>query len=401
MQKSDKHSILIVADSYGKPGYAPRLRSICDHLTKEGWQVEVYTERFFDLTFSHSYPIHEIDIYRNHGWDWALKTLWSLLTDWKNRYFSRRLLAEISEKDFDLVFCTTFSTFPLRAAMDAAKAKQIPLHVDLRDIDEQAPDNQYQAHRSWWAKPFRKLYSRINIHRRNRVIKAANQVTTISPWHVGFLKQLNQNTSLIYNGYNQDLFQPRDTPTEQFRLLYTGRIYEHALQDPTMLFMTLSLLPKTAEWKSVWYTDKKGQNIINNLAKQYDVIDHIELHDYVPTEQIPALLNRCSIAIVISRKASQDGPHGIMTTKFFEALGVEKPVLCIPSDEECLAQVILETNAGLAAINPQQAAEFILDKYAEWKANGFTRQQVNKEKQVLFSRQYQAAQFEKLFLSLI
>ena len=90
-----------------------------------------------------------------------------------------------------------------------------------------------------------------------------------------------------------------------------------------------------------------------------------------------------------------------MGTKFFEALGVEKPVLCVRSDEECLAQVIQETNAGLAGTNAEEVADFILDKYAEWKKNGFTHQAVNQEVKKQFTRQYQAKQFEQILLKLI
>ena len=203
MPKSNKHSILIVADAFGKPSYAPRLRSICDHLVQQGWKVEVYTERFITLDFQHAYPIYECDLYRNRTWDWAIKTAYSLLTDWKNRAFSKWLIEATRDKHYDLVFCTTFSTFPLRAALDVAKAKHIPLHVDLRDIDEQAPNSQYQAHRQWWALPFRKWYRNINIRRRNQIVRQANSVTTVSPWHVNFIKALNANTTHIYNGYNE------------------------------------------------------------------------------------------------------------------------------------------------------------------------------------------------------
>ena len=124
-------------------------------------------------------------------------------------------------------------------------------------------------------------------------------------------------------------------------------------------------------------------------------------HNYVSTQEIPELLHQCSIALVLSHKADENGPHGIMTTKFFEALGVEKPVLCVPSDEECLADVIQQTNAGVAASTIEEVQTFILDKYAEWKANGYTRQAVNQEQKRLFTRQYQAQQFEKMFNTLI
>ena len=389
-----------MADAFGKPSYAPRLRTTCDYLVQRGWQVEVYTEHFAPLDFAHDYPIYECRLYRNHSWDWLIKTAWSLITDWKNRAFTRWLLSKTKDKQYDLVFCTTFSTFPLRAALAVAQAKRIPLHVDLRDIDEQAPNSQYQAHRQWWARPFRSLYRSINIRRRNAVVRQAQSLTTVSPWHTAFLSALHPRCTLIYNGYDARLFSPQDLPADTFRILYTGRIYESALQDPTLFVQAIGALPDIPHFSVDWYTDDRGKQTIRQLAEQYHCADKMHYYDYVPTAQIPDLLHECSIALVLSHKAGENGPHGIMTTKFFEALGVEKPVLCVPSDEECLAQVIQETNAGLAATDIEQVKTFILDQYAKWKKNGFTRQLVNQEKKQLFSRQYQAQQFEQILQNL-
>ena len=86
----------------------------------------------------------------------------------------------------------------------------------------------------------------------------------------------------------------------------------------------------------------------------------------------------------------------MMTTKFYEALGCEKPVLCVPSDESVLAATIRDTNAGIATDNKEEIKQFILEKYREWKANGCTHQAVQHKEQ--FSREYQARQFEELFL---
>ena len=44
----------------------------------------------------------------------------------------------------------------------------------------------------------------------------------------------------------------------------------------------------------------------------------------------------------------------------------------------------------------EEVKAFVLEKYQEWKQNGFTHQQVvNKEQ---FTRQHEAAQFEQLFI---
>lgn len=392
--------VLILSDPFTSPAYIPRLRYLCEYLTNKGWNIEVYTEKGETIAFPHSYAIHEIEVYRSSSHlEWAVKSLWSLLTDWRNRFFSQRVRKAISGKKYDLVFCCTFSTFPLRAALDIARERHIPLHVDLRDIDEQVPGAQYQNHRQWWLRPFRTWYRHINIIRRNKVIRQADQITCVSPWHMDFLKKMNLHAEVVYNGFDETLFSPLDTPSSQFVISYVGRLYEQRMQDPTLLMNTLKNLD--IDLRVRWYTNTDGRYRIRMLAQLYRVEKYMEYYDYVPPTQVPQLLHESSILLVLTNIAAISGAHGIMTTKFFEALGVEKPVLCVPSDKECLAQVIQETNAGLAATSAEEIKDFILEKYDEWKKNGFTRQPVNQEAKRLFSRQYQAQQFEQILLKAI
>lgn len=361
--------ILVLTDPYGKPAYAPRLRFFCDYLVAQGHDIEVYTEPMENYDFAHAYPIVELPVY--HGKiDWMLKSFWSLLTDWRNRHFSRVLRRAIRGKQFDLVFCTTFSTFPLRAAWDVAQERQIPLHADIRDLDEQVPGAQYQSHRAWWTRPFRAWYRAVNIRRRNRVLRQANQITTISPWHVDFVKQLNPNVHLIYNGFDATQFYAEDIPVQDFKIGYIGRIYE---------FQTTQLI----------------EQAVAELQHPDIVLDwHTPEHNSLSINEIGDTIRRCSIMLVLTNPAA----HGMMTTKFYEALGCEKPILCLPSDEGCLKEVMEETNVGLASGDVEEIKRFILDKYAEWKQHGYTHQAVRDTAR--FSRQYQAKQLETLLLHL-
>lgn len=363
-----KKNILVVADAYGKPSFAPRLRFLCNYLVSRGHSVTVYTEKWEDLQFAHDYSIIECDLYRNH-FDWIIKSAWSLLTDWKNRYFSMWLQMETERKSYDLVFCTTFSTFPLRAAADVAKEKGIPLVVDIRDLDEQVSGAQYQCHREWWTKPLRNWYQKVNIQRRNAILKQADCITTISPWHVNFIKQFNPNVHLIYNGYDPSMFYPQDIPAKHFLITYIGRLYE---------FQSLDLIKRAIR-------ELKLPDCKLNL--------HLPNKRYIHFSEVGNEIRKSSIVLVLTG----ENTHGIMTTKFFEALGCEKPTLCIPSDQGVLAQTIQETNAGLASGNIDEIKQFILDKYNEWKQNGFTRQPVRHIEQ--FNRENQSKQFEDLFRS--
>lgn len=362
--------ILIVSDPFSAPSYTPRLRCLCDSLMKDGYEIEVYTEKGQANDFKHLYPIYELPIYNGSPLDWAIKSFWSLLTDWRNRYFSRLLHHVTQNRLYDFVFCTTFSTFPLRAAADIAHEKHLPLYVDIRDLDEQVPNAQYQHHRQWWARPWRRWYKAVNIRRRNRVLRLANQITTVSPWHVKFIQNITQRTDnihLIYNGFDSRNFYFMPIPNEQFLISYIGRIYE---------FQSLTLIEQAIR-------ELKIPDICLNL--------HTPAQNPLPIDEVPKEINRSSIMLVLTNPDAK----GMMTTKFFEALGCQKPVLCIPSDKGCLAQTITDTHAGISSSDIQEIKKFILDKYKEWKSNGFTRQSV--QNSTSFSRQNQAKQFEDLF----
>ena len=366
-----KLNILILADPFGKPSYAPRLRYLCNYLAAKGHTIAIYTEQFQPYDFAHTYPIIEKPIAYHNQWQWAWQSLWSLLTDWRNRQFSQWVREQVKAQQFDLVFCTTFSTFPLRAAYEVAQEKHIPLITDIRDLDEQVPGAQYQSHRQWWARPFRNWYRAVNIRRRNRVLRQTNWITTISPWHVDFIRQFNQNVALIYNGYDPAQFYAKDMPTNIFRLSYIGRLYE---------FQSTALIEQAVHELN-----------LPNLEL------NIHTHEYqpIPLDKVGDELRHSSIVLVLTNPNTK----GIMTTKFYEAFGCEKPVLCTPSDNGLLAQTIRQTNAGLASSDINEIKEFIIEKYREWQQNGYTRQAViNKEQ---FSREKQAQQFEQLFLQCI
>ncbi len=397
-------NILILSDGFSAPAYKPRLRSLCDYLYAQGHVIDVFCEKADLLLFHHEYPIYEVSLYNGRFVDWALKNCANLLFNWKDQTFEREVEQMIGGKTYDLVFCTSFHTFPLQTANRIAKKRNIPSVLDLRDMVEQAPANKllYLKHHNPLLKPVAQLYSRRNIHRRNRELRKANAVTTISPWHANLIKSITSKPSfLIYNGYDDTVFRPKNTPSQRFKIIYTGKVFPLPQQDPSLLFEAIKKINISPDQLSVeWYTDTAGRQLIQYMAKQAGVLDWMRFHDMVDQNQIPGLLHDASICLVLTSRANDINGHGKMTTKFYEALGVEKPVLCVESDEECLAQVIRQTNVGLSATNSEQVSAFIMEKYAEWQENGYTRQPVVASQKVLFSRQKQAGQWEELFIEI-
>ena len=397
--------ILIVTDSF-PPNFAPRMGLLSYHLEKMGWDVTIISEDNSEIHYN--LPNLPKKVYRYNyqanasKTEYYLKSALNLIYDHKTNSFLNKFYKEIKNEYFDLVLCSTFNEFPLNLAYKISKKLNIPLLCDIRDLAEQFGSKIYdtngQTH-NYIGRYFTNLLRKRRIQRRNYVLKKANAITTISPWHLDFIKRYNKNVYLIYNGFSEKDFIAKEVKSNSFNIVYTGRLLDLNTRNPELLFNAIEEL-KLEKLRIVWYVDKTSKEIISKELENYPITKSIsEINNLVSVSAIPNLLNESSIILVLTNKSTEDGPKGIMTTKFFEAIGVKKPVLCVRSDEGCLSQVIKETNAGLAATNVEEVKSFITKKYKEWENNGFTRQEiVSREK---FSRENQAKKFVEIFNSLI
>lgn len=395
--------ILIITDAF-PPNFAPRMGILSTNLEKLGYDVTIISEdngeTHFNLSrlpkkvFSHNYQSNLSKT------KYYIKSLLNLIYDHKSSSFYKKFSSIIRKEKFDLILCSTFNEFPLNLAHKVSKKLNIPLVCDIRDIAEQFGEKKYNAlQNNFLSRYFTDLLRERRTKRRNYVLQRANAITTISPWHKDFLSQYNKNVYLIYNGYSKDKFFAEKVKSNTFDIIYTGRILDSHTRNPEILFKAIEQL-KLENLRLVWYVDKASKEIISRELEGFPTAKSVSVvNDLVPVGQVPMLLNKSSIILVLTNKSDENGPKGIMTTKFFEAVGVEKPVLCVKSDEGCLAQVINETNAGLSAKTVEEVMEFITEKYNEWQKNGFTRQNVrNKE---YFCRENQANQFIEVFNSVL
>ncbi len=359
--KSEKKHILIISDPPAAPGNLPRVRSLCDYLVRQGCDVTWLTEKYEPLAFAHNYPIETISMYSGKKFDWFIKTVWTLFTDWHDRVFARKALSAM-QGIYDLVICSAFSDFPLGAAKRIAQALDVPLICDIRDLDEQVDDSRYQySHQSRWLMPFRRLYRAIHIHRRNKVLRAADAITTVSPWHAEFIQQFNEHVYVIYNGFDEKQFYPEDIPTEQFTITYIGSLFE---------------------WQEAGL--QKVKQAVEELGLPILLDIHTPQSNPISHERLGDAIRHSGIMLVLTNVHT----HGMLTTKFYEALGCEKPVLCVPSDQGSLAELIRYTNAGIATDDVEEIKEFVLRHYKAWEKDGYTRQQTQHRNEFIRETQY-------------
>lgn len=408
--------ILILCDMF-PPAFGPRMGYLCKYMKRAGWTPVVITEQIDDKTFSFlqgDIPVTYVNFFHAKSGllrklEWIFVLILDYLFHYKDKKMAKAASRLLEEGGYDGVLCSSYRAFPLPAARKVAEKYRLPLVIDLRDIIEQYAANEYIAHNfrsfPWLDKKVTAAFRNKLLRDRNEALEKADHVTTISPWHVERIKAYNPQTELIYNGYDPEIFFPEQHRTSRFVITYTGRLISLATRDPRLLFEAIARLDREKrispeQFRIQWYVDSESATMIKQAAASYPIERYMDFSDYVPASEIPGILNRSSILLQLANKFSSDGPKGFMTTKLFEAMAVEKPLLCVKSDESCLESAINKTHTGLAARTADEVYQFILQHYLFWQEKGYTHIEVDREAIEHFSRKRQAEQFMRIFTRL-
>lgn len=407
--------LFIITDCF-PPGFAPRMGYLCKYLKQFGWQISVLTEEYTESNrcdfLVDTAEVTRINFYHAKGGialrlEWIFVMLLDIFFHYKDRRMVRLGRQILKANEYKCILCSTYRTFPLPAATRLSHEFKLPLIADFRDIPEEYPTDEFLQHNirklPIFGSTLIHIFRKHLISDRKKYIKKANVITTISQWHADFLHSENSNIELIFNGFDPELFYSEDIKAEKFIICYTGKIQSIKQRDPELLFIAVKQLadegyitPQTL--RITFYTKlPETQELVLPMAQRIGIEQFIEFYDYVPGDQIPRILNSSSILLSLTNKFDpKTGPKGMMTTKFFEQLAVYKPILCVRSDESCLAETIKMTNSGLAATNAQQVVDFIKYYYQQWQTQGYTRSETDTSKLTLFSRREQALQFQEI-----
>ncbi|MDR0768640.1 MAG: hypothetical protein LBE71_01855 [Dysgonamonadaceae bacterium] len=414
-------NVLIVCDAF-PPAFNPRMGYLCKYLLEYGWNPIVITEyspQNFYNDLAKGINVTRINYYwsKNNTLQklkYAFVFLAELIMDYKHRAAKKKATVIVEKHGISLVLSSSSCrTYPAIAACQLAHRYNVPFVVDLRDIIEQFPNNEHISKQlpgiaSFLNNALATVITKRFIRQRDKVLVKADAVTTVSSWHRETLSQYNKYVDLIFNGFDPDLFYPQTIQNDRFIITYTGRIESIELKDPSLLFAAVVDLsarklinPETFRIR-FYLTNEISKNIISALIQQYSVAEFTDCFDTVQNIELPKILNESSVLLLLTNKSSgAKCPKGIMGTKIFEYLAVEKPILCVRNDEACMEETINSARAGLAAATLKEVEHFIMEKYAEWQQHKYTRQQVNRPFIQQFSRKYQAGQFATLFQSLV
>ena len=376
------HRILLLTDLL-PPQFAPRITALLQRLPERDWQVDAVSEEIRgDHLGSHgsverlsSLPAHRLErvpLAPTRGR--SLYALADALWQVKSRRFVRHLRRHYDLTQYALIVGMSYRTFPLPAVARLARQTGLPAVMDCRDIvEEYTPEGFLPAPLPRWLPLRKEAYRWLRrqfIKARTKALRAATAITTVSEWHRDQLQQLHpdQQVFCIPNGYDERLFvaSPEVAPQLPLRIVYTGRLLSLEMRDPTLLLEALqeSALSRWVRRGAVevhWYCDNASQQLLESLLERYSgevrVCQHF--HAMVPYAEVPTLLAQADMLLLLGRREQPEGPHGMVTTKLFEAMAMHRPILMVESDESVVSQILRAHAGSLAAIDVAQVVQFV------------------------------------------
>lgn len=418
------HRILLLTDLL-PPQFAPRITALLQRLPERDWQVDVVSEEIRgDHLGSHgsverlsSLPAHRLErvpLVPTRGR--SLYALADALWQVKSRRFVRHLRRHYDLTQYALIVGMSYRTFPLPAVARLARQTGLPTVMDCRDIvEEYTPEGFLPAPLPRWLPLRKEAYNWLRrqfIKARTKALRAATAITTVSEWHRDQLQQLHpdQQVFCIPNGYDERLFvaSPEVAPQLPLRIVYTGRLLSLEMRDPTLLLEALqeSALSRWVRRGAVevhWYCDNASQQLLESLLERYssEVRACQHFHSMVPYAEVPKLLAQADMLLLLGRCEQPEGPHGMVTTKLFEAMAMRRPILMVESDESVVAQVLRAHAGSLAATDVAQVVQFVTDHLERLERGEMLPMDAFTDHYQQYTRAAMAEAFAQLFGTLV
>lgn len=299
----------------------------------------------------------------------------------------------INDKEINIIFATSSCYNSIySAAYSLSKHFEIPWIADFRDIEEQKNDFHNRTTRE-------KLYLlRIKL-RRFFVLRSAASIISISLWHQNLLRGYNEKSFLIFNGFDQNLYNKLNVDTNKslkFKIVYLGSLLTKEIRDPSIfLDACCSLISKgkipVSEFSCV-FIGQDSEKIYDFLEVNNEEYPWIETQKYISHDRIHKVLGEASMLLLLT----SNNTKGVMTTKFFEYLAASKPIILCPNDDGSIGSIIDELQIGLVCKTIEKTENYILEQFQNWKKGQDMKIKIDLNKLKVFKREYQAEQLNKL-----
>ncbi len=219
--------------------------------------------------------------------------------------------------------------------------------------------------------PFRyRLRVPIERWHQRRIVNSSAAIVTVSTALAERLQRMHKRkVDVIENGFDPDDFPVRPkSALRVFNIFYGGTLRLHC-QQPQIVLDALSMLVNTGAMKrgdiaiDFCGTDP---NMVNHAFGSHPLRDVIKVSPRLGT--IDYIEKMRASAVLLSLAIDRD--PGLVTSKIYEYLASDRPILSVPQDTGCIDMLLKTTGAGVSLTNVHAVATQLSCWYEEWKQTG-------------------------------
>ena len=216
---------------------------------------------------------------------------------------------------------------------------------------------------------FESFIHRLQRYSEKKWVGTASMITSVSPVYTDRISQFVKIPGkTILNGF--DTLLPKIQPEENnsFIIVYNGTLYD--TQDVEGFIRAVIRCIDTFQDKitiqiqfpGVCY-DPNQERRLKALIQGYE--SFFLLTPRISKEEVIYLQQRADLLLMLTHI----GQKGIPSSKLYEYLGIQKPILCFPSDKDIVSETLLNTGVGIVV----DSEEMLFDNLKEFlllKING-------------------------------
>jgi glycosyltransferase involved in cell wall biosynthesis len=363
-----------------------RVYSWAKYLNKYGWYPVIITRTFnpnqVDITDevinnkqsyekNDSFEVYRLPYERSlrdrltdnpeniRNWFGKILTLWEIFSSgFSNRWLPYKNLYtfsdELLEKDKSIkgILVTGRPFLLFKFAYLLGKKYNLPRVFDYRD---EWNSHQWVTDESWR----RKIITSFEKRREKKWVQGASLITTCSEEWAKRIAEFTKisNTKVIYNGYDEDDFK-NVTPKvfKEFVLVHSGTLY--ATQNIKIFNEGLKLFSKkfpdvkiVVQFPGLTYSLDQTQRI----RKQFAWLgENLIILERIPKSELLSIMMGAKLLIMFG---IEHGIHGHHSSKIFEYLRCNVPILLSPTDCDVMDDLIKETNTGIIGLSVKNVAD--------------------------------------------
>ena len=247
-------------------------------------------------------------------------------------FFANELLYK---EKYDAILATGNPFELFRIAKKISIKHNVPYILDYRDdwsTSELNLNNNFSG-------KIKRLYFRIL---EKSWTKKSRFFISVTPNYVSKIKNIiNIEGIVIYNGYFTKFY---NTTFNEFSFLYSGNLYKQ--QNLEIVFKAFANFKNNvSKFFKIYFVGNENKVSIDYYINKYSLKNNVIIINKQPMAKTHLYLAKSYGYLLFP----YSNLKGILTTKLFEYLSYQKPILLCPSDKDVMEDILLKTQTGLIA----------------------------------------------------